>query len=93
MEAIVFRIRQTLIFLILTASLLIGQSPAFAAPASSIAETTILAASLPVSGTPVPELDVFDQTMQNYMNARNIKAGVLVVMKDGAIVLDCRFSD
>lgn len=88
MEAIVFRIRQTLIFLILTASLLIGQSPAFAAPASSIAETTILAASLPVSGTPVPELDVFDQTMQNYMNARNIKAGVLVVMKDGAIVLE-----
>ncbi len=83
-----FRIRQTIIFFILAASLLIGQAPAYAAPDSSNTDTTILAATLPVSGTPVPELDVFDQTMQKYMNDRSIKAGVLVVMKDGAIVLE-----
>jgi len=43
-------------------------------------------AQLPESGLYVPELDVFDQTMQDFMQANGIQAGVLGVMKDGTIV-------
>ncbi len=43
-------------------------------------------ADVPVSGMPVPELVLFDTTMQDYMQANDIGAGVLGVMKDGRIV-------
>ena len=40
----------------------------------------------PVSGTPVPELAILDTTMLDYMKLHDISAGVLGVMRDGAIV-------
>ncbi len=43
-------------------------------------------AQLPESGLYVPELDVFDQAMQNFMQTNGIEAGVLGVMKNGNIV-------
>ena len=43
-------------------------------------------AQLPESGKFVPELAVFDQTMQDFMQSNGIQAGVLGVMKDGVIV-------
>lgn len=41
---------------------------------------------LPVSGLKVPELDVFDATMQNFMQLNGISAGVAAIMKDGVPV-------
>lgn len=41
---------------------------------------------LPVFGQPVPELQAFDDTMQLYMSAKNIPAGVLGVMRQGRVV-------
>lgn len=52
------------------------------------AERVNLAADLPMSGVPVPALAAFDQTMQQYMAERSIKAGELTVMKNGVIVLE-----
>jgi len=43
---------------------------------------------LPVNGTPVSELIIYDQVMKKFMEERNIKAGVLVVMKDGVVMLE-----
>ena len=41
---------------------------------------------LPVSGQPVPELQIFDDAMQAFMDYHGIQAGVLGVMKDGRII-------
>ena len=42
---------------------------------------------LPVSGWPVPELQLFDDAMQDYMNTWSIGGGVLAVAtSDGTIV-------
>ncbi|QEG33228.1 serine hydrolase domain-containing protein [Bythopirellula goksoeyrii] len=41
---------------------------------------------LPVSGLKVSELDVFDATMQNFMQLNGISAGVAAIMKDGVPV-------
>jgi len=43
---------------------------------------------LPINGIPVPELVIYDQIMKKFMEERNIKAGVLAVMKDGVMVLE-----
>ncbi|MCP4848506.1 MAG: beta-lactamase family protein, partial [Verrucomicrobiaceae bacterium] len=40
----------------------------------------------PVSGIPVPELAVLDTAMQDIMQANDIGAGVLAVMKDDTVV-------
>ena len=45
-----------------------------------------LAAPLPVSGLSVPELQVIDTTMQNFMQQNGIGAGVAAIMKDGVPV-------
>jgi CubicO group peptidase (beta-lactamase class C family) len=42
---------------------------------------------LPMSGTEVTELAAYDQAMQKFMQARNIKAGTLAVMRNGKLVL------
>ena len=76
------------ILVILFTSLLVGQAPAYAAPIRTIGDSGGGGSALPVSGSPVPELQVFDQTMQQFMADRSIKAGVLVVMKDGVIGLE-----
>jgi CubicO group peptidase (beta-lactamase class C family) len=44
--------------------------------------------TLPTTGCPVPELQVFDDLMISYMCSRDIKAGVLAIMKDGVIVFE-----
>lgn len=43
-------------------------------------------AQLPASGVPVPELSVFDNVMQAYMDGNGINAGVLAVSVDGVVV-------
>lgn len=43
-------------------------------------------AQLPVHGRPVPSLSDFDDTMQTYMNANGIEAGVLAVSVNGRVV-------
>lgn len=43
--------------------------------------------ALPIGGEPVPELTAFDWAMTAYMEANEISAGVLGVMKDGRIVM------
>ncbi|MBD3160751.1 MAG: DUF3541 domain-containing protein, partial [Candidatus Eisenbacteria bacterium] len=45
-------------------------------------------ASLPWGGTPVEELRAFDWAMTEFMQANEITAGVLGVMKDGEVVLE-----
>ena len=52
------------------------------------AERVNRVADLPMSGVPVPALAAFDQTMQQFMAERSIKAGELTVMKNGVIVLE-----
>lgn len=42
---------------------------------------------IPVSGVPVPQLEVFDQAIAEFMRARNIPAGTLAVMKNGRLLL------
>jgi len=42
--------------------------------------------SIPVTGKPVPGLEGFDSVMSGYMSAKNIRAGLLGIMKDGVIV-------
>lgn len=49
------------------------------------------AGDLPTNGMYIPELDVFDQTMQDFMATREIEAGLLGVMKDGCIVYERGF--
>ncbi|UCE59890.1 MAG: serine hydrolase [Phycisphaerales bacterium] len=49
------------------------------------------AGDLPMSGMPVPELAVFDRTMQDFMAERDIGAGLLGIMKDGCIVYERGF--
>lgn len=44
------------------------------------------AAAVPMTGMPVPELVNFDQLMDDFMAANGIEAGLLGIMKDGAIV-------
>ncbi len=53
---------------------------------AALAAGGIAAAGLPVTGWPVPELQVFDDAMQNYMATYGISAGVLAVMRDGCVV-------
>jgi CubicO group peptidase (beta-lactamase class C family) len=43
-------------------------------------------AELPVQGMPVPELNTFDFAMQSYMDAEDIYAAVLGIMKDDRII-------
>ncbi len=43
---------------------------------------------LPETGNAVPELAVVDQTMRDFMLARQITAGTLTLMKDGEIVFE-----
>jgi CubicO group peptidase (beta-lactamase class C family) len=43
---------------------------------------------IPVTGTAVPSLKAFDDAMVNFMQARNIPGGTLLVMKDGKVVLE-----
>ncbi|MDY7109153.1 MAG: DUF3541 domain-containing protein, partial [Planctomycetota bacterium] len=43
---------------------------------------------LPIGGDPVPELAAFDRAMTAYMEANDISAGLLGVMKDGKIILE-----
>lgn len=47
-----------------------------------------LETDLPVTGEAVPELHVFDETMVEFMEGRDVKAGVLGVARDGEIVLE-----
>jgi len=42
---------------------------------------------MPISGTPIPKLQVFDQAMVRFMKERNIKSATLAVMKDGRLLL------
>ncbi|MFA5683123.1 MAG: serine hydrolase domain-containing protein [Lysobacteraceae bacterium] len=44
------------------------------------------AASIPISGRPVPELAWLDEEMRSYMQERSIPAGVMGVMRNGRIV-------
>ena len=44
--------------------------------------------SIPVRGKAVPQLKPFDDAMVNFMLARNIPGGTLVVMKDGKVLLE-----
>lgn len=46
----------------------------------------VVRAGLPVTGVPVPEFADFDQEMLDFMNARDIGAGVLAISIDGCIV-------
>jgi cysteine-rich repeat protein len=50
--------------------------------------TTARATGLPVSGTSVPALAAFDDAMVDFMETNGIEAGLLGVMKDGAVVLE-----
>lgn len=43
---------------------------------------------IPVTGTAVPSLKAFDDAMVNFMEARDIPGGTLLVMKDGKVVLE-----
>jgi CubicO group peptidase (beta-lactamase class C family) len=43
-------------------------------------------ATMPITGTRVPELDVFDQAMLRFMQERSIKAGTLAISKDGRVI-------
>jgi N-acyl-D-amino-acid deacylase len=43
-------------------------------------------ADLPVTGVPVSGLEVFDSTMQSFMNINGIEGGVLAVSRDGCVV-------
>lgn len=45
-----------------------------------------VSAAIPVRGRPVPELQLFDNMMLNYMDAHGIGAGILGLMKDGNII-------
>jgi CubicO group peptidase (beta-lactamase class C family) len=49
------------------------------------------AVDLPMTGKPVSELAIFDQTMQDFMQDRMIGAGLLGIMKDGCIVYERGF--
>lgn len=42
---------------------------------------------IPVSGAPVPQLEVFDRAIVKFMRDRNIPAGTLAVMKNGRLLL------
>ena len=59
--------------------------------AGFILPIAINAQDLPMSGMYVPELQVFDDTMQDFMAARGIQAGLLGIMKDGCIVYERGF--
>ncbi len=43
-------------------------------------------AQLPVAGVPVPELEDFDDAMQDFMAQYDLEGGVLAVSKDGCVV-------
>ncbi len=43
---------------------------------------------LPVSGAPVPQLAVFDDTMQQFMRERSIKAGTLAISRNGVVIFN-----
>jgi serine/threonine protein kinase/CubicO group peptidase (beta-lactamase class C family)/WD40 repeat protein len=45
------------------------------------------AGDLPISGTPIPELEAFDEVMLRFMRERKVPAGTLAVMKDGKLLL------
>jgi len=47
----------------------------------------LAAQPIPVTGQAVPELSAFDTTVTSFMQANSIKGGVLVIMKDGRLVL------
>jgi N-acyl-D-amino-acid deacylase len=47
--------------------------------------------SIPVSGVPVPCLEVFDDIMRNRMAAANVAAGTLAVMRNGVVVYERGF--
>lgn len=47
---------------------------------------TPAAAQLPVTGWPVPELQAFDNAMQDFMAANGLTGGVLALSKDGCII-------
>lgn len=57
-----------------------------AAAAAATLATAASAFPPPVSGLPVPELDVFDQFMVDFMTDNDVSAAVLGIMKDGVIV-------
>ena len=62
-------------------------TPIFSAIFGSMAMSTpLFAGDPPVSGRPVPSMSVFDDLMIDYMNDRDIEAGVLGIMNDGEIV-------
>jgi len=52
-----------------------------------------VAGNLPVAGRPVPELSVFDDTMQSYMDFYGINAGVLAVSANGNVVYQKGFGN
>ncbi|MEE3329405.1 MAG: serine hydrolase domain-containing protein [Myxococcota bacterium] len=56
--------------------------------AAALSTTTRADATLPISGTAVPELAPFDDAMTEFMESRGIEAGLLGVMKDGMVVLE-----
>ena len=47
--------------------------------------------ALPVGGKEIPELAAFDTAMQDFMAAREVKAGVLVIMKDNTVIYERSF--
>ena len=59
---------------------------ALAAAATFLLPFAVNAQDLPVTGMHVPELVVFDTIMQDYMQSKDIGAGVLGVMREGRIV-------
>ena len=51
-----------------------------------LCSTVARAEPIPVSGKPVPGLDVFDTLMTELMETNDVSAGLLGVMKDGRII-------
>lgn len=63
---------------LLTAVVMVGLGGLCVLPAS--------AGGLPVTGMPIPELQQFDDYMVGFMNANDIPAGLLAIMRDGEVV-------
>jgi hypothetical protein len=51
-----------------------------------LAMPAVCAAVLPKTGRPVPELTAFDDAMEDFMETNAIEAGVLGIMRNGAVV-------